>query len=141
MAVEHDIIPIEWAYLSPKVQAHGMCSYCSRQATWMRRSRRGWVALCHRHAGKAAIGDPKPVPPADYKGCRVRLVEDIQTKGGARFPKDSIMRVDHVEGRTLTLSMRNPDPKNIFGQRRLAVSRVETHEVELLPKKEVNHGA
>lgn len=67
-----EVRPIQWAYFSPEVQAHGQCRYCHRRAEWMRvqeprdyRLTGHWVALCAGHAGKEAtageISNPEEV--------------------------------------------------------------------------------
>lgn len=68
-----------------------------------------------------------------YKGKRVRLLHDLKTKGGTLFTQGSIMRVDATVGREkLNLSMRNPNPKNIFGPKRVAIWGVRYYEVEVV---------
>jgi hypothetical protein len=68
----------------------------------------------------------------EYRHRKVRLLRDIETKGGTHFPKGSIMRVDYVERGKLNLSMRNPDPLNIFGPKRISVHSVQLYDVELV---------
>lgn len=72
----------------------------------------------------------------EYRGRLVRVRWDITTTGGTRFPAGSVCRVDYVDSRgKLSLSMRNPDPLNIFGPQRIQVIKVRLHQVELLPPR------
>jgi len=72
---------------------------------------------------------------AYYVGRRVRLVRDIVTRGGDVFPEGSICKVVNVYRGRLSLTMPNPNPDNIFGDKILFVRQVRTWDVELLPKK------
>ena len=51
-----NVKPIQWAYFSPKVQAHGLCRYCSEQAVYMRKGTKGYIALCKKHSSVHRTG-------------------------------------------------------------------------------------
>lgn len=71
----------------------------------------------------------------EYAQRWVRLVRNLETKGGTKFPKGSVCKVTYVDRGLLNLEMRNPDPNNIFGDKYLHISHVEVWNVELLPDK------
>ena len=63
---------------------------------------------------------------------KVLLLVDLITKGGEKFPKGSICRVKYVERCGLTLSMKNPNPLNVFGPERVTIRCVSLHDVRVL---------
>ena len=55
------------------------------------------------------------------RGRKVRLLRDMETRGGTQFPKGIVCYVDSVYRGELSLSARNPDPNNIFGPRFISI--------------------
>jgi hypothetical protein len=77
---------------------------------------------------------PRRTPLPHLRGVRVRLKRDIDTRGGAHFPKGAICTITFAHTNDFTLKMRNPDPLNIFGPRWLGVSGVKLWDFEWLTK-------
>ncbi len=68
------------------------------------------------------------------EGRKIRLLRDMETRGGTKFPKGIVCLVTNVSRGDLWVKARNPDPNNIFGPRFITMRMgFRSWQVEVLP--------
>ena len=69
------------------------------------------------------------------EGRKVRLLREMETRGGTKFPRGIVCQVSGVYRGELSLTAKNPDPNNIFGPRDIFIRAVQYRPglMEVLP--------
>jgi hypothetical protein len=68
------------------------------------------------------------------EGRKVRLLRDMETRGGTKFPAGIVCLVTNVSRGDLWVKARNPDPNNIFGPRYITMrTDFRPWQIEVLP--------